>query len=72
MSVAFVAGQPFDPRRNFASAISNVICAVVFGNRFDYKDQIFIENQQIVESHLRIPTGFLGRVCFFSLMLFLP
>ncbi|KAM3846761.1 LOW QUALITY PROTEIN: cytochrome P450 2C19-like [Vipera latastei] len=55
-------GQPFDPRRNFASAVSNVICAVVFGNRFDYKDQIFIENQQIVESHLRIRTSFLGLV----------
>ncbi|ETE57127.1 Cytochrome protein, partial [Ophiophagus hannah] len=55
-------GQPFDPRRNFASAVSNVICAVVFGNRFDYKDHTFIENQQIVESQIRFLTSFQGMV----------
>ncbi|XP_070793569.1 cytochrome P450 2C23-like [Pituophis catenifer annectens] len=55
-------GQPFDPRRNVASAVSNVICAVVFGNRFDYRDHTFIENQQIVESQIRFFTGFRGLV----------
>uniref|UniRef100_A0A8C6YDP3 Uncharacterized protein n=1 Tax=Naja naja TaxID=35670 RepID=A0A8C6YDP3_NAJNA len=47
--IATTKGQPFDPRRIFASAVSNVICAVVFGNRFDYKDKTFIENQKIIE-----------------------
>uniref|UniRef100_A0A8C6YI35 Uncharacterized protein n=1 Tax=Naja naja TaxID=35670 RepID=A0A8C6YI35_NAJNA len=51
--IATTKGQPFDPRRIFASAVSNVICAVVFGNRFDYKDETFIENQKIIESQLR-------------------
>ncbi|XP_029141823.1 cytochrome P450 2C5-like [Protobothrops mucrosquamatus] len=60
--MAATKGQPFDPRRNLASAVSNVICAVVFGNRFDYKDQTFIENQQIVESQIRFLTSFLGQV----------
>ncbi|KAL7989373.1 hypothetical protein Chor_012039 [Crotalus horridus] len=69
--MAATKGQPFDPRRNLASAVSNVICAVVFGNRFDYKDQTFIENQQIVESQIIFLTSFLGQVCFSSLMLFL-
>uniref|UniRef100_A0A8C6YGG0 Uncharacterized protein n=1 Tax=Naja naja TaxID=35670 RepID=A0A8C6YGG0_NAJNA len=41
-------GQPFEPKRRCASAVSNVICAVVFGNRFDYQDQTFIENQKTV------------------------
>ncbi|XP_063148688.1 cytochrome P450 2C5-like [Candoia aspera] len=55
-------GQPFDPRRGFTSAVSNVICAVVFGNRFDYKDQTFMENQKIVESQLRFFNSILGTV----------
>uniref|UniRef100_A0A8C6YGL2 Uncharacterized protein n=1 Tax=Naja naja TaxID=35670 RepID=A0A8C6YGL2_NAJNA len=51
--IATTKGQPFDPRRIFASAVSNVICAVVFGNRFDYKDETFIENQKIIETRPR-------------------
>ncbi|XP_015670697.1 cytochrome P450 2C20-like [Protobothrops mucrosquamatus] len=60
--MAATKGQPFDPRRIFSSAVSNVICAVVFGNRFDYKDRTFIENQKIVESQLRHSVSFLGLV----------
>ncbi|XP_070793562.1 cytochrome P450 2C5-like isoform X2 [Pituophis catenifer annectens] len=60
--MATTKGQPFDPRRIFASAVSNVICAVVFGNRFDYKDKTFIENQRIIESQLRHSVSFLGLV----------
>ncbi|KAL7989366.1 hypothetical protein Chor_012032 [Crotalus horridus] len=61
--MAATKGQPFDPRRIFSSAVSNVICAVVFGNRFDYKDRSFIENQKIMESQLRYSVSFLGLVC---------
>ncbi|ETE57674.1 Cytochrome protein [Ophiophagus hannah] len=61
--IATTKGQPFDPRRIFASAVSNVICAVVFGHRFDYKDKTFIENQKIIECQLRHSTSFLGLVC---------
>ncbi|KAL7989365.1 hypothetical protein Chor_012031 [Crotalus horridus] len=60
--MAATKGQPFDPRRIFSSAVSNVICAVVFGNRFDYKDRSFIENQKIMESQLRYSVSFLGLV----------
>ncbi|XP_025030462.1 cytochrome P450 2B4-like isoform X2 [Python bivittatus] len=58
--VGSIQGQPFDPRRRFTSAVSNVICAVVFGHRFDYKDQTFMENQKIMESQFGFFSSFLG------------
>ncbi|XP_070793566.1 cytochrome P450 2C20-like isoform X2 [Pituophis catenifer annectens] len=60
--IATTKGQPFNPRRIFASAVSNVICAVIFGNRFDYKDKAFIEKQKIIESQIRHSVSFLGMV----------
>ncbi|ROL51019.1 Cytochrome P450 2J2 [Anabarilius grahami] len=34
-------GQPFDPRFLLNNAVSNVICVLVFGNRFEYSDHDF-------------------------------
>ncbi|XP_072014455.1 cytochrome P450 2J3-like [Amphiura filiformis] len=34
-------GQPFEPTRLLCNAVSNVICAVVFGKRFEYDDPEF-------------------------------
>ncbi|XP_072014447.1 cytochrome P450 2J4-like [Amphiura filiformis] len=34
-------GQPFEPTHLFGNAVSNVICSVVFGKRFDYDDPEF-------------------------------
>ncbi|XP_070595819.1 cytochrome P450 2C5-like isoform X2 [Erythrolamprus reginae] len=60
--VGSMQGQPFEPKRKCTSAVSNVICAVVFGNRFDYKDQTFMENQKTVESILKLCGDFTGMV----------
>ncbi|XP_036610277.1 cytochrome P450 2J2-like [Trichosurus vulpecula] len=36
-------GQPFDPHFQINNAVSNVICSVTFGHRFDYHDSQFRE-----------------------------
>ncbi|MEE6491134.1 hypothetical protein FKM82_016107 [Ascaphus truei] len=35
-------GSPFDPTFGFSSAGSNIICSLVFGDRFDYRDKEFL------------------------------
>ncbi|XP_013911213.1 PREDICTED: cytochrome P450 2G1-like [Thamnophis sirtalis] len=65
-------GQPFEPKRICTSAVSNVICAVVFGNRFDYKDQTFVENQKTVESLLKLCSNFTGMEQNSSMIIYTP
>ncbi|XP_077780437.1 cytochrome P450 2C55-like isoform X3 [Podarcis muralis] len=45
-------GQAFDPRRSITCAVSNVLSSVVFGNRFDYKDPVLLENLRIVQDFM--------------------
>ncbi|NWR61132.1 CP2CL protein, partial [Bucorvus abyssinicus] len=35
-------GTPFDPTFMLSCAVSNVICSIVFGKRYDYKDKKFL------------------------------
>ncbi|XP_009470607.1 PREDICTED: cytochrome P450 2C20-like isoform X3 [Nipponia nippon] len=35
-------GTPFDPTFMLSCAVSNVICSIVFGQRYDYKDKKFL------------------------------
>uniref|UniRef100_A0A452GUA1 Uncharacterized protein n=1 Tax=Gopherus agassizii TaxID=38772 RepID=A0A452GUA1_9SAUR len=41
-------GAPFDPIFNLSQAVSNIICSIVFGNRFDYKDEKFIALNKLI------------------------
>ncbi|XP_060706647.1 cytochrome P450 2K1-like [Hemiscyllium ocellatum] len=34
-------GQPFETARILNSAVSNIICSILFGDRFDYDDKMF-------------------------------
>ncbi|NXI39679.1 CP2G1 protein, partial [Galbula dea] len=46
-------GEPFDPTFFLSSAVSNIICSIVFGNRFDYQDQEFLELLQLMNQSFR-------------------
>ncbi|KAK2511237.1 hypothetical protein Q9233_017110, partial [Columba guinea] len=35
--------KPFDPTYLLSCAVSNIICSIVFGNRFDHRDSEFLE-----------------------------
>ncbi|NWV37873.1 CP2CK protein, partial [Grantiella picta] len=35
-------GKPFDPTHMLSCSVSNVICSIVFGKRYDYKDKKFL------------------------------
>ncbi|XP_067912643.1 cytochrome P450 2K6-like [Heterodontus francisci] len=35
-------GQPFNPTIKLNSAVANIICSIVFGDRFDYEDERFV------------------------------
>nr|XP_020642977.1 cytochrome P450 2G1-like [Pogona vitticeps] len=46
-------GKPFDPTYFFSRAVSNVICSIVFGNRFDYEDQEFQTLMEMIRNSFR-------------------
>ncbi|XP_010216951.1 PREDICTED: cytochrome P450 2G1-like, partial [Tinamus guttatus] len=45
--------KPFDPTYLLSQAVSNVICSIVFGNRFDYEDKEFQEMLQLMNEIFR-------------------
>ncbi|XP_075594702.1 cytochrome P450 2G1 [Balearica regulorum gibbericeps] len=45
--------NPFDPTYLLSCAVSNIICSIVFGNRFDYRDEEFLELLQMMNESFR-------------------
>uniref|UniRef100_A0A8D0EC19 Cytochrome P450 n=1 Tax=Salvator merianae TaxID=96440 RepID=A0A8D0EC19_SALMN len=48
-AIAATQGQAVDALPDITAAASNVICSVVFGNRFSYKDPVFTELLRIIK-----------------------
>lgn len=55
-------GQPFDPHYKINSAVSNIICSITFGNRFDYHDNRFQELLHSLAEMLLLIGSFWGQV----------
>ncbi|XP_015482267.1 cytochrome P450 2G1-like isoform X1 [Parus major] len=46
-------GKPFDPMFLLSCAVSNIICSIVFGNRFQYQDPEFLELLRVMNESFR-------------------
>ncbi|OCT68035.1 hypothetical protein XELAEV_18039331mg [Xenopus laevis] len=50
-------GAPFDSTYLLTLAVSNVICSIVFGNRFEYKNETFLSVLALLKDTFRIVTS---------------
>ncbi|XP_055485003.1 cytochrome P450 2J6 isoform X1 [Psammomys obesus] len=49
-------GQPFDPHFNINNAVSNIICSITFGDRFEYHDSRFQEMLRLLDEAMCLET----------------
>ncbi|XP_078404511.1 cytochrome P450 2D6-like [Cetorhinus maximus] len=55
-------GAPFDPHFSISNATSNIICSIIFGERFEYEDKKFLEFLQIIRESFALEGGFWGQL----------
>ncbi|XP_043535724.1 cytochrome P450 2D17-like isoform X1 [Chiloscyllium plagiosum] len=56
-------GSSFDPQAIITSAVSNVTCKVIFGERFHYQDRKFMRLVALFDEALKLQGGFWAMVC---------
>ncbi|XP_056329332.1 cytochrome P450 2G1-like [Danio aesculapii] len=54
--------KPVDPLLFMSRAVSNVICSLVFGQRFDYEDKNFLQLLQIISNLMRFASSPWGQL----------
>ncbi|NXV32798.1 CP2J2 protein, partial [Rissa tridactyla] len=67
-------GNPFNPHFKINNAISNIICSVTFGNRFDYHDEDFQKLLRLIDETVGLHASVTSQLynSFPSIMKFLP
>ncbi|XP_078497267.1 cytochrome P450 2D17-like [Lissotriton helveticus] len=66
-------GCPFDPHFLINNAVSNVICSIVFGVRFEYDDEKFQRMLHVLDESLETGQGLLPQVMsLFPVLLRIP
>ncbi|KAJ1108882.1 hypothetical protein NDU88_006252 [Pleurodeles waltl] len=55
-------GKAFNPMKQLQSSVANVIFLVVFGERFDYKDQDLLQLLHIVDQHMLFLRSSVGQL----------
>ncbi|XP_068106774.1 cytochrome P450 2G1-like [Hyperolius riggenbachi] len=57
-------GTPFDPMFFMSCAVSNIICSVVFGSRFEFSDKLFLSLLSHINGIIRFMNSLWGLVLF--------
>ncbi|XP_064003034.1 cytochrome P450 2J2-like isoform X2 [Pogoniulus pusillus] len=67
-------GNPFNPHFQLTNAVSNIICSIIFGNRFEYHDEEFQTLLHLMEDTVRLHGTVAGQLypSFPTVMKFLP
>ncbi|NWX45067.1 CP2J2 protein, partial [Steatornis caripensis] len=67
-------GNPFNPHFKINKAVSNIICSITFGNRFDYHDDEFQKLLHLVDETVTLNTSILTQLynSFPSILKFIP
>lgn len=61
-------GEPFAPHLMFYNIVTNIICSLVFGHRFQYGDEKFEKLMNLFGSCLQIEASVCAQVCLFYLI----
>lgn len=59
-------GKPFNPHLTLNNAVSNVICLLVFGHRFEYSDERFVKLMKMFDEALQIEGSIWAQVPNFN------
>ncbi|KAF1462361.1 Cytochrome P450 2J2, partial [Spheniscus demersus] len=67
-------GNPFNPHFKINNAISNIICSIIFGNRFDYHDEEFQKLLQLMDETVSLHGTIMSQLynSFPSIIKFFP
>ncbi|XP_028634623.1 cytochrome P450 2J5 isoform X2 [Grammomys surdaster] len=67
-------GQPFNPHFKINNAVSNIICSVTFGERFEYEDSHFQMLLKLLDEVIYLQTSMAGQLynSFPRIMKYLP
>uniref|UniRef100_A0A8C2TKF3 CP2J2 protein n=1 Tax=Coturnix japonica TaxID=93934 RepID=A0A8C2TKF3_COTJA len=67
-------GNPFDPHLKINNAVSNIICSVTFGNRFEYHDENFQNLLRLMDETVTLQGKIMSQLynAFPSIMKYLP
>lgn len=55
-------GCQFNPRQVINNAVSNVICSILLGQRFDYNNNTFSRQLELIDEMLKLIGGFWGEL----------
>ncbi|XP_018114301.1 cytochrome P450 2D15-like [Xenopus laevis] len=55
-------GRPFNPHYSINTAVSNIICSIVFGDRFEYDDEKFQKLLRLLDAALKAESGFFTQI----------